>query len=91
MIVRISSEGQYRIGSATLDRVNDIDRELVSAVAGNDEAAFCRYLQEMVDVVRLEGQPVPPEQIVESDLVLPPPDTSLEEARALCAALAESQ
>ncbi len=85
MIVRISAEGQYRVGSATLDRVNEIDNRLVQAIADNDESEFSRLLGELEQVVRQEGQRIPAWEIAESDLVLPPPDTSLEEARRLFA------
>lgn len=80
MIVRISTEGQFRVGSAALDRLNEIDNKIMVAVQGNDEAAFGRLLDEMLAVARVDGTPVPAEEITESDIVLPPPDTTLEEA-----------
>jgi hypothetical protein len=83
MIVRISTEGQYRVNSAALDRLNEIDAKLMVTVEENNEIEFCRLLGELLDVVRREGRPVPIEEIVESDIVLPPPDTSIEEARHL--------
>ena len=85
MIVRIATEGQFRVSSTALDRLNEIDGKLLAAVEGNDETAFCRLLGEMIGVVRQEGQPVPDAEIVESDIVLPPSDTSLDEARHLFA------
>ncbi len=83
MIVRIATEGQYRVDSGTLDRIHDIDDRLMAAMANDDEAELHRLLHELADVVRGQGQRVPPQEIVESDLVLPPPDTSLKEARRL--------
>lgn len=83
MIVRIAGEGQFRVGSNALDVLDEIDHRLVEAVEGGSSEDFCRLLGEMHEVVHREGKPVPVEEIVESDLVLPPPDTTLEEARHL--------
>lgn len=83
MIVRISTEGQYRLSSSALDRLNEIDGRMVDAAARADEEAFLRLLDEMLALVRAEGTPIPPDEIVESDIILPPPDTSMEEAREL--------
>ena len=86
MIVRIATEGQYEVGSDTVDRLNEIDARLMTAVQDNDEAEFSRLLADLLGIVRRGGQAVPTGQIVESDLILPPPDTSVEEARRLFAA-----
>ena len=83
MIVRISTEGQYRLSSSALDRLNEIDGRMVDAAARSDEETFMRLLDEMLALVRSEGIPIPSDEIVESDIILPPPDTSMEEAREL--------
>jgi hypothetical protein len=83
MIVRIATEGQYRVGSDTLDKLNAIDNQLVNIVARGDQAAYDQLLKSMLDLVRQSGQPVALTEIVESDLVLPAPDTTLAEARQL--------
>ncbi len=83
MIVRIATEGQYRVDSGALDRIHDLDDRLMAATANDDEAEFHRLLHELADVVRGQGQRVPAQEIVESDLVVPPPDTSIQEARKL--------
>ncbi len=85
MIVRISTEGQYDVDSDTVERINEIDTHLMAAVQDNDEVAFSRLLADLVGIVRQGGKVVPTGQLVESDLILPPPDTSLEEARRLFA------
>lgn len=85
MIVRISTEGQYRLESTYLDQLNTIDNALVEAIAANDEERFRTLLQTMLDLVRQHGKPVASDEFVESDIILPPPDTSFEEARELFA------
>ena len=52
-------------------------------VEREDRAEFNRLLEELLDVVRNNGTPVPLDEIVESDLVLPDPDITLEEAAEL--------
>jgi hypothetical protein len=83
MIIRILSEGQYRLGSAHLDRLNEIDNQLVEVVAADQEEEYKRLFSEMLELVRREGEPLGPEEIVESDIILPAPDTSLAEAKGL--------
>lgn len=80
MIVRIATEGQYRIDSAYLDKLNAVDEDLVNAVAEGDEERFQALFQDLLSLVREHGTPVPPEELVESLIVLPPPDTTLQEA-----------
>jgi hypothetical protein len=83
VIVRILTEGQYRIESSLLDRLNALDNAIVEAVAAGDEERFRTLLAELLDQVRRHGIPVSPDEFVESDVILPPPDTTIEEARQL--------
>ena len=68
---------------AYIDDLNAIDNELVDVVAAEDEEAFARVLKQMLDLVREQGTPVPIEELVESDLVLPEPDITLVEAEEM--------
>ncbi len=83
MIVRISSEGQYNLPGSFIDQLNEIDNELVEAVAAEDQGAFETLLKRMLDLVRDNGAPVPVDELVESDLILPEPDLTLLEAEEL--------
>ena len=83
MIVRILTEGQYNLPGAYIDDLNTIDNELVEVVESGDRDAFDRTLKRMLDLVRENGTPVPIDELVESDLVLPEPDITLEEAGEL--------
>ena len=68
---------------AYIDDLNAIDNELVDVVAAEDEEAFARVLKQMLDLVRDHGSPVPIDELVESDLVLPEPDITLREAEEM--------
>ena len=83
MIVRILTEGQYNLPGAHIDELNDLDNQIVAVVEQEDRDEFERLLKSMLDVVREKGAPVPVDELVESDLVLPEPDITLEEAGEL--------
>ena len=80
MIVRILSEGQFNLPGACIDELNEIDNQMVAAVESEDAASFARLLGEMLALVREKGAPVPVEELVESDFILPETDLTLEEA-----------
>ena len=82
MIVRISTEGQYELQGEDEQALNDLDNEAVSACQVEDEQRFKDTFARLLDFVRTHGRPVPDDALAASDLILPPPDTSLEEAKA---------
>ena len=80
MIVRISTEGQYRLPDGDADRLNELDNDAVAAVDAGDEDRFHEVFEQMLDLVRSEGRPLAVEDLEESDLILPPPDLTFVEA-----------
>ncbi len=83
MIVRILGEGQYDVSDEALDRLNQLDSEVEAAVEANDEAAFRKCLHSLLDGVRTAGVAHDLDALDESDLILPPADSTIEEVRAL--------
>ena len=83
MIIRITTEGQYNLPGSFVDQLNEIDNQLVEAVEAADRGHFDGLLKQLLDVVRENGSPLPVDELVESDLILPTPDTTLEEAQIL--------
>ena len=83
MIVRILTEGQFNLPGVVIDELNAIDNELVEAVEAEDRQKLAVLLHQMLDLVREKGEPVPLDELVESDLILPEPDITLEEAEEL--------
>ena len=83
MIARILTEGQYNIPGSYIDELNEIDNHLVVAVAEENQEEFRHLLKKMLDLVREKGTPVPVDELVESDLMLPEPDLTLQEAEEL--------
>ena len=82
MIVRIMGEGQYRLSDDVRERVNELDNGVVAAVEGNDEDGFHAAFEELLDVIRSEGEHLRDDELETSDVIIPPPDTSMVEAAA---------
>ena len=83
MIIRITSEGQFNLPGSFVDQLNEIDNELVEAVEAADRSSYDTLLKKMLDLVRTEASPLPVDEIVESDLILPESDLTMEEAQVL--------
>lgn len=83
MIVRIMGEGQVRLDDGHLTELNKLDDELLAEMESGDEAGFRRTLTTLLDSVRRLGAPLPDEALEPSDLILPSPDATLEEVRAM--------
>jgi hypothetical protein len=82
VIVRIATEGQYRLPDEDSERLNALDNEAVQAVEAGDEDRFHELFEEMLELVRRDGSPLGDDELEESDVILPPPDTSFVEAAA---------
>ena len=79
MIVRIATEGQYRMAERQLPRLQELDDELVAAAESKDAELFERRFAELLDFVRT-GEVLDDAHLGPSDALLPPPDISLAEA-----------
>jgi hypothetical protein len=80
MIVRISTEGQYDLDDAHHARLNELDDAVVAAVEAGDEQRFHEAFEALLRFVRAEGARHDGDDLTESDVILPPPDTSFAEA-----------
>jgi hypothetical protein len=83
MIVRIMGEGQVRLADSHLTELNKLDDELQAEMEKGDGPAFRRTLQALLAEVRSLGDPLPDDSLEPSDLILPSPEATLEEVRAL--------
>jgi hypothetical protein len=85
MIVRVMTEGQFNIDGNDLDKLNEVDNQIVEALAASDQTRFEQLMKQINDLVCKNGRPVPVDQFVESDIILPPPDASMDEVREMFA------
>jgi PspA-Associated protein len=81
VIVRISGEGQFNLPDEDADRLNELDNRAVSAVEQGDETGFKELWSQMLEIVSSDGNAVDGDELVESDVILPPRDISFDEAR----------
>ena len=81
MIVRVSGEGQFKLPDEDAERLNELDNRAVSAVEQGDETGFKELWNQMLELVSSDGNAVSPDELVESDVIMPPRDISFEEAR----------
>ena len=80
MIVRISTEDQYRLPDEDAGRLNELDNQVVEAVEAGDRERFAQLFAQMIELVRSDGEKVEEEFLHESDVILPPADVTFEEA-----------
>jgi hypothetical protein len=76
-------EAQYRVEDSLLEELNAIDDEAVRALEAGDEAGYRRAVERLAARVREAGDRLADDELAGSDLLVPPPDLSLEEAREL--------
>ena len=81
MIVRIATEGQFEVSESDYQAINELDNQAVEAVEANDEARFREIFGQLIAMVRERGRKLGDEELVHSDVILPPEDTDIEEAR----------
>ncbi|MBA2513534.1 MAG: hypothetical protein H0V26_04280 [Solirubrobacterales bacterium] len=80
MIVRIATDRQYRLPDDDAQRLNELDNAAVKAVEEGDEEQFHELFEQMLDLVRTDGQELEEDDLEGSDVILPPPDLTFVEA-----------
>ncbi len=83
MIVRLMGEGQFELDKKQIDEINKIDNNIVKIVQKGDEKAFRTEIRILADYVRTKGKPIANDVLKPSELVIPPSDLTLEEAKRI--------
>jgi hypothetical protein len=84
VIVRLlGGGGQYEVSEQVVSKLNVLDDQAMEALDRSDEEELDGLLAQMAELVEAEGRRLPDNDLSASDLVIPPPDLSLEETRAL--------
>ncbi len=83
MIVRLMGEAQFRVDDDLGGELNALDNRAVAAVESNDEETLRSVLEQMASLVRERGARLDDSDLSSSDLMIPPTDLSLAEAREL--------
>lgn len=83
MIVRILGEGQFRVDEQRLGALNELDNQLESAIDAGDQAGLRSALEALQQAVRDHGEVVADDELVDSDLIVPDAEASLDEVREM--------
>jgi len=81
MIIRIMGEGQFRFDESHLGDLNTIDNRIVDHVKKGNQDGFCQDLARMISTVKELGKPISDQEVIPSDIIVPPADLSFEEAK----------
>jgi hypothetical protein len=82
VIVRIAGEGQFELPEDVAARLNELDNEAVAAVEAGDEARFHELFEQMLQIVSDGGAALNDDELVVSQVIIPPRDLTFEEAKA---------
>jgi predicted transcriptional regulator len=82
VIVRIATEDQFEVPQERYEELNDLDNAVVAAVEQGDEETYAKAFAQLIEFIHANGTKVADDDLRESDVIVPPSDTSLEEAKA---------
>jgi hypothetical protein len=82
MIVRIATEDQYEIPGDDYGTINDLDNAVVAAVEAGDEEGYAKAFAQLIEWIRSNGKAVADDDLRESDVIVPPADTTMQQAAA---------
>ncbi|GAA2961919.1 MULTISPECIES: hypothetical protein [Streptomycetaceae] len=83
MIVRIMGEGQVVLADSHVAELDKLDDVLLAEMESGDGPGFRTTLHALLDKVRELGSPLPDDSLEPSELILPSPDATLDEVRAM--------
>ena len=81
MIVRVFGDGQYRVPEDAHATLTDLDNKALAALESEDEAGFLAAYAALIEHIHAAGERLADDDLEPSDLMLPPSDITLEEAR----------
>ena len=78
-------QGQFTVDSKIHRKLNDLDNSIVELVSQerSDDGEFRRKLAELSEMVVRNSKPLDPKAIIQSDIILPSTDLSIDEAKRL--------
>jgi hypothetical protein len=83
LIIRVMGEGQYRAPEALCDELNQIDNRIVDLVEEGNSVELRNELSKLISEIKEKGEAIEAREILQSDIIVPPGDLSLEEAKAI--------
>lgn len=84
-IVRIMGHGQFRVNNRTAKMIDKKDHELLKIIQTHEqgEKDYARRVAVVVGLVKKSGIPLDHKEIVQSDIIVPGVDFSIDDAKNL--------
>jgi hypothetical protein len=83
VIVRILNEGQWQLSDEAVRGLSTLDDTVEEAVSTGNQDELAEALHTLLEQVRSSGTPVADDELLDSDLILPAADATLEEVQEL--------
>ena len=92
IIVRVSGQGQFKVDRDTMNKINKIDDSVVDLIergvnSEKNETQQAKELREKISeitsLITMDGKRLDDTDIVQSDIIVPDHDISIEEARKI--------
>lgn len=83
MIIRVLHENQYEVDGAALERINALDEQIFQAVIDRDSGRYQQLLEQALAAIHEQGRSLNVDDLRPSELVLPAPDSTMDEVRSL--------
>ena len=83
-VVRIMGQGQFKVSEDTVKKINEVDDAIVQILQNEskaDDQEFRTKITKIVQTITLEGQKLDDKKLVESDIIVPDTDISIDEAK----------
>ena len=92
--MRVSGHGQFKVNREILDRINDIDNSIVNLLENTDtdvdvnsikvkQKELNEKVNEIINLIRTNGIPLDDKEIIQSQIMIPNPDISVDEAKKI--------
>lgn len=81
MIIKIMGKGQYHVHGALCDQLKEVDNRIVALVEKGNEKEFREELSKLISEIREKGKVVEDEEILVSDIIVPPENMSFKEVK----------
>jgi len=83
-VIRIMGQGQFKINEDIVKKINEIDDAIVQILQNEskaDDQEFRTKIAEIVQTITSEGQKLNDKELVESEIIVPDTDISIDEAK----------
>ena len=83
-VVRVMGQGQFKVNEETVRDINRVDNTIVEILQNEnkaDDQEFRTNITKLVQTILSKGHRLDDKELVESDIIVPDSDNSLEEAK----------